>query len=611
MGRKGRIPVFTRVPAALAAVLLFGLALALYWASLRHPLVFDDHLLTQYALKTHYLEAAQRLGRRWLSDASFGVAHAMGAGVLGQRLLNVVLHAGAAFALFGLLARLFDAVAPGARARRLALVGAAWFTVHPVAVYGVAYLMERSILLATLFSLIALRCFLEGLLRRSSRWHAAAAIAYVLALMSKEHAVMVPAVAGAMALLVLGPTPALRRAGWALAALGIVAAVVIATKRDLLGAAYEPFTADIVDPARAYPLSVVNQGALFFRYLVTWLLPWPGWMSIDVRTALPASVFALPQSAGFVAWLAWPALAAWLLLRRGRLGLLGLALAWPWLLGLTEFAVARVQEPFVLYRSYLWMCGLPLALPAVVAFFPASSGKASTVRRWGWAAAALAGIVLVAVMQERLATFSSGLALWDDAVRKNAGSSAPYVERAFVNRGLAHMAAGRMHAAGDDFERAVALNARFADAYLARGTLRLRSRELEAAHEDLDRALALDAAYASAYNKRCVVRAGLGRSREALDDCERAVALDPWNEEAWINAGALQRTLGRAAAASASYQRALVIRPGSGSAHYNYGVLLMETGGSDAAVREHFNAACKVRIADACMLLQRMGKSRP
>src|SRR5262245_31756868 len=179
----------------------------------------------------------------------------------------------------------------------MALAGALLFVVHPVAVYGVAYLIERSIIMATLFSVVSLWCVLEGLLRRSAWWYAGAAVAYVLAVSSKEHAVMLPAVAGAMAVLVQGMSVTLaRRVAVALVLFAAVGVGVVLKLRGVLGSAYEPFASDMFghlgargefDRELAYPLSVLNQATLFFRYLATLLVPWTGWMSVDVRTTFP------------------------------------------------------------------------------------------------------------------------------------------------------------------------------------------------------------------------------------------------------------------------------------------------------------------------------------
>lgn len=607
---------------ALGAVVLVAAVLLLYWGALRHPLVFDDHHLTEYALKTHYAQVAPWFRLRWFSGASFGWIYALsGKDMLFQRLANVLLHATTGAVLFGFLWRLFGAVLDDPRSRWLAFLGAMLFVVHPVAVYGVAYLMERSIVLATLFSLLSLWAVLEWLLRSSPGWWIAAAVAYYFAVYSKEHAIMLPAVALALAVLVRGASLELaRRAVWPLAAFAAVGLTVILSSRGLLGTAYEPFASDAVahlgepggpaaagaardgfDPGLVYPLSVLNQATLYFRYLFTWLFPWPGWMSIDVRTPFPGPLLERPYLAGFAAWLAYAVAAARLLMKRGVAGLFGFSLLYPWLLALTELAAVRVQEPFVLYRSYLWMSGLAAIAPMLARHLAPN---------WRAGAFTAALVLLVVPARDRLDSFSSGLKLWDDAIRKNTDMSAPYVERAFVNRGIVHLQARRLEEAGADFERALELNPRSPDAHLARSTLRLRSGALDGALRDIDRAIALDPRYAAAYNKRCVVIAGRGDPAKALADCEKAVALDPRNHEAWINGGAIYRELGRTADAAASYERALKLRPADPSAHYNYGVLLLDAGRRDEAVQEHFAGGCKGGIASACEILKRIRGAR-
>lgn len=580
---------------------------------MRHPLVFDDYHLSEYALKTYYARVPSWFGLRWFSDASFAWIYALsGKAMIWQRLANVLLHAATGAVLFGFLSRLFGAVLEDPRSRWLAFFAAALFVLHPVAVYGVAYLMQRSIVLATLFSLLSLWCVLEWLLRGSPRWCIAAVAAYYLAVFSKEHAVMVPAVAVALAALVRGASLELaRRAAWPLALFAAIGVIVVLSSRGVLGRAYEPFASDVVaslgetrggfDASLAWPLSVLNQATLYFRYLFTWLLPWPGWMSIDVRTAFPKTLFEWPYMVGFAAWLAYPIAAVWLLFKRGAAGLFGFGLLYPWLLAFPEVTTVRAQEPFVLYRSYLWMSGLPAILPMI-------AGKLAP--RWRVAVLAAACLLLVIPARGRLDSFSSPLKLWDDAISKNTTLSAPYVERAYVARGLLHLDARRLEPARADFERAVELNPRSPEAHLGRGVLRLRSGALNEALDDLDLAIALDPRYASAYDKRCVVKVGLGSPAKALADCEEAIALSPRNHEAWINTGVVYRALGRTADAAASYERALELAPANASAHYNYGVLLLESGRRDEAVRRHIVVGCEGGIPGACDILKRSRGAR-
>ena len=593
---------------ALLALLLLAVAIALYWMALRYPPVFDDaHNVRDLTSKSFAARIISTSGLRWLSDASFGLVHALfGGGLFWQRIANVVLHAGTAILLYGFFSRLFRAVLDDPRARWMALAGALLFLLHPVAVYGVAYLIERSIIMATLFSALALWCVLEGLLRRSVAWYAGAAVAYLLAVSAKEHAVMMPAVAAALVLLMHGASLALaRRIAWVFALFAVVGVAAVLRLRGVLGTAYEPFASDLFaqlgaargdfDTDLAYPLSVMNQATLFFRYLLTWLLPWPGWMSVDVRTVFPRELVQWPYWAGFAAWIAYPVVAVCLLLKRGRLGLLGFGLLYPWLFALTEMVTVRVQEPFVLYRSYLWMSGLPAIVPALAGIAPAA--------RWRVGIVAIACVAFTVAALERLDTFSTPLKLWNDVVSKNAGSQAPLVERGHIARGYVHFDSGRLDEAGADFERALEINPHSPDALVARASLKLQRERYSEAITDTSRAIDIDPRYGSAYDKRCAAKMGLGQAEDALKDCRKAVTLDPRNHEAWINTGALyHRWLKRPEEAATAYVRALQLDPENGVAHFNYAMLLFESGRRDEIVRYHVIMGCKGGVRTACKL---------
>jgi len=223
----------------------------------------------------------------------------------------------------------------------------------------------------------------------------------------------------AMTLLVRKPSAALFRqiAPYYAIAMLIAAAVVWSTvsSKAVLGTVYETRALGMLEQSvklkglTALPdlhvLSILTQCGLFFKYLWLWLVPNPAWMSVDMREPFAMSLLGW-HTLGTVAFLAYFGIAVWLLLKQGRMGLLGFALLFPWILFLTELSTVRIQEPFVLYRSYLWMPGLLAALPVI--FGRLSPKKASLLL-------GTIALLLVPLSLNRLNTFSSPLLLWEDA----------------------------------------------------------------------------------------------------------------------------------------------------------------------------------------------------
>ncbi len=98
----------------------------------------------------------------------------------------------------------------------------------------------------------------------------------------------------------------------------------------------------------------------------------------------------------------------------------------------------------------------------------------------------------------------------------------------FVNRGLLHMFGERWEAARDDFDKALALDKRLAEAYLNRGALALYRKDYAAALTDLDQAILLaDDRLPQAYFNRALAREGKGDVAGAYQDLLAAQTLAP------------------------------------------------------------------------------------
>jgi tetratricopeptide (TPR) repeat protein len=116
----------------------------------------------------------------------------------------------------------------------------------------------------------------------------------------------------------------------------------------------------------------------------------------------------------------------------------------------SEFSVLRIQEPFVLYRSYLWAAGAFCLLPVI--FNRVNSRMAALVL-------SIIALAMFPVSMERLMTLSNSVLLWSDAEKLVKGrSDLPGIDRIYYNRGTEYLKVGEPDKAIADLKRAVDLN---------------------------------------------------------------------------------------------------------------------------------------------------------
>ena len=207
------------------------LALALYGSALGYPLVFGDFASLSAAQLQAYARALPAPGADWLGDASFGwSALVFGAAWPWHRALNVALHVAAVVVAFALFRRILlgsevrRSVAPG----WIAFFAAALFALHPVAVYGVAYLSARSVLLVSLFGLLALWATARSLQAGGRVALAVGPLATAAALASGPSAIGVPLAMAVLAMTLPAGRPGGRRAAWMAVSLSALIAIAYA-----------------------------------------------------------------------------------------------------------------------------------------------------------------------------------------------------------------------------------------------------------------------------------------------------------------------------------------------------------------------------------------------
>ena len=390
--------------------------------------------------------------------------------------------------------------------------------------YGAGYLVQRTIVFATLFSLLSIVLFVRGLARGRHADAISAALMYSIAVLSKEHSVLLPVAAVlAVSLVRVNVRFSVRHAAIYLSACAPAAIFVTLLQKSLIGEAYEPDFAVVATQIESvfghaiadfsWAMSAVAQAGLFFKYLSLWLWPDIRGMSIDLRVD-----FLEIWSAGWIvlkvsAFVAFGALGFLLLRRRGRLGVAGFGMLYSWILFLVELSTARFQEPFVLYRSYLWAPGIVIALVALLSAVPLRAALAGF---------AFAGAALLYQAHDRLVSFSSSSLLWEDAVAKLPAKPIPWGSRTLYMLGREYVYGGRPDKAIEIAERCMTQYPGTVHCYYARGVIYFLLEEYKLALPYLLRAVELRPDNGIAHHRLGLVLERLGRIRDAKAEYRQA-----------------------------------------------------------------------------------------
>jgi protein O-mannosyl-transferase len=543
-----------RTPVNLCLFALLMIVAVLYLPSLNNVLVFDDNILTSGQVFAEYWNPLA-MKPRALSYSTFSWLQRLAPEAWWlQRLVNVALHLAVLVVMYLFYSRLLvslgiwsDATQPDAaadsvngslsetRAGRWALLaGIAWFALNPTAVYAVAYVAQRSLVMALLFSLLSLWAVLRALATRRARYWLLAVLAYLAAMLSKEYALALPALAVALIVMIRRPSrQQVIRLAVVGAVLGAVAAFALFKRYgELIGKPFDEVSVayvkqlSLIAPgveAYAWPLSILNQMWLFFEYGCRWFLPATSMMSIDMRPPYPLSFGSVPHVLGAIGYVSLLLGSVVLMLRyRGRLSLLGFCLFAPAILFVTEFSTVWIQDPFVLYRSYLWA----LAVPGVIFLL----ADRLSLRTLAWAAAPVAAIFLWQ-STDRIASLRTELSVWDDAVNKLPPELVIGKSRAYLNRGQAFQLLGQDSRALRDYQRSTAFGDG-GEGLLNAGSILLASGRPREALDAFDGAKLRGQVGASISLNRGSALAALGQHQAAFDSFSTGLTQAPGAQEA-------------------------------------------------------------------------------
>jgi len=535
------------------------------------PSFFTGHAFSGAADALRDIQIVQYYRPVWV--LSLAVDHALwGERASGYHLTNVFLHALAS----GLTAWLVFELVGCAMAAALA---GTLFAVHPVHAEAVAWVSARNELLLCVFLQLAFIACVR--LRRGAGAGARVLClaSFALALLSKETAVLFPAIvllyewAGRRA----GKAPRTatrpwRRYGWAL----LLAAVA---------AAFMAFRAGIVSPLPVH------------EPLVTRLATAPGLVLQNLRLLfVPIGLKVLhtfePLSSPFSAAALLPAA-----LLLGVLALLpsafrfdvnlGFGLGWILLALIPVSGLAALLQPTPIAERYLYLpsVGWAIAVGSLIAGVLRPAGGARATPRWPARALQAAALVAIPVLAAAALAHSrpwrSDLTLATRMCR-----DAKHSALAHSSLGLATYRLERWPEAATEFGIAAGLRPSDPWSHYYLGCSLRRSGRLEPAERALRNAIGLGMRFAPAHLELGETLEQAGRLEEAERECRAAIALDSSTVEAHAALGRVLYAARRYDEAERAYARALALRPDDARTRSNLGGLYMAMGRWDEAIAE-------------------------
>ena len=481
----------------------------------------------------------------------------------GYHLTSLLLHVATTVVFYLVTLRLLGLAVSGrpapadARVRLASAFAALLFAIHPLRVESVAWATERRDVLSGLFFLLAIlgylrACEAAGAGQARRRWLAAAAGAFVLALLSKAIVITLPVVLVALDAYPLRRLNPPARGVWAeklpfflLALAGAVTAFVVSIS-----------TAPLIPlEERGVMARLAQAGFGLVFYLWKTVVP----VGLSPLYALPASLSPLETpfllSSTVVLVVTGGALAAW---RRFPAGLViwasYAALLSP-VLQLTHQGAAIVADRY----SYLSCLGWAIL---------AGAGLLALLRAWEGGRTgrllvtlAIALTVLVVGVLGSLTWRQAGV--WHDSERLWGHVLAidPKIPVAHSNLGLVLAQQGKLDEAIKHYQQALQIRPTYSDARVNLGVALFIQGKLDEAIKRYRQALQIQPNDAITHSNLGVALVRQGKLDEAIKHHQQALQIQPGKADAHYNLGLALGEVGSLKAAIASYRTALNIAP--------------------------------------------------
>jgi tetratricopeptide (TPR) repeat protein len=582
-----------RLTHPLAALLLIGLIAALIYSNtFSASFHFDDvPNITDNPRIKHLQNLLDFSGSRYVGFLSFALNyHFAGLSLFGFHIVNLLIHIANGVLVYWLIRLFFQsprlipppAFAPAAPA--IALFTALLFVVHPVQTQAVTYIVQRFASLASLFYLFAVFCYLKWRLsspefKRRHLWYAAAFLATILAMKTKEITFTLPF----MLLLVeyVGFGLPTRKQWIGLIPFFLTLPIIPLSRPGALGEGEAGFARDAFALSR--PDYLFTQCKVIMTYLRILVLPVN--QNLDYDFPASHSLFEPPVFLSFLFLSALITTAVYLLFvsRRAaadpRLRIIAFGILWFFLTLSIESSIIPIRDVIYEHRLYLPSIGFWLAVTtALFGFFP---------RRRVPVAVGLAGLILLLgfTAYQRNRIWQDEISLWSDVVHHSPNKARPH-----NNLGVAYADQKRTDEAVSEYKTAIALDPNYADAHNNLGNSLEDLGKHEEAMQEYKTVLMLNPRYARAYYNVGMFYYARGEFSKALEAFEEAIRVEPNLAEARNNLGTIYKENGKYDEAIEQYKKAISLKPDYADAHINLGVAYKKLGRFNEALIEYQTA---------------------
>lgn len=581
-------------------LILTALVAIAYSNTLNHAFQYDD--LTQI-LKKPWVRAMEKIPEfisnpmiRPVVILSFNLNHAIsGFEVWSYHVFNIIVHIGVVLMLYrlvlltgrGTLAA--DTVPPAYK--RMALIAAALFALHPLNTQTVTYISSRSSSLCTLFYLITIELFFRGWLRwrlDSSKLSAPVLLLFAGAFLSL--------LLGGLSKLIIITIPAMlflyhfyffsgqKFFPWLKQQM--VPLLIIAV--PLFGfIAYRMTTPGGILPTGKTHITVsqyllTESFVIPFEYFKKML--WPINLSIDIH---------FPVYHDWTQWLSFTGILFLLLFMLVTLNVsrsrpwIGFGMAWMGITILPTSSFVPLLDVAVEHRTYLPLIGFCIAAAGVVEeWIRFARGIRPGSDVWVLRGAGLVLALMAALLVDRNQVWETEVTLWADASKK-----APYFIRPRNNLGEAYDKAGDYDNAIRVFKEALKLNPNYTYALSNLGNVYGKLQQYRLSLKYFKRAVELDANYAPGYYNMGRAEQALNHFDEAMAAYRKAFEIEPHFEEALYNYGMLAVRTTQGEEAVKTFRRFIEYYPNSYQGYFGLGNGLMVSKKMEEAIGAYEKAA--------------------